>query len=178
MSKINLYAVTIPPVIRALQNLEGLIGKAVAHAESFETPRHPASEYVEALLNDRLIFDQFTFKRQIQIASDTAKALAARLAGVEIPKYEDAEKTPEELVARIQKTIAFLETISPEQIIGKEEANVAMPYYKDKYLTGFEYATQYALPNFYFHVTTAYSILRKNGLKIGKSDFIGELALH
>ncbi len=178
MQETNLYAVTIPPMMRALQNLSGIIAKAAAHAESKGTERHPGAKYLEALLNDRLIFDQFNFIRQVELASDHAKGLAARLAGVQVPKYEDVEKTSEDLAERIQKTIAFLETIHPEQIIGREAEKIAMPYHQDKYLTGIDYAMQYALPNFYFHITTAYSILRKNGVNIGKRDFLGELALH
>lgn len=177
MNETNLYTITIPPMMRALKNLSLLISKAAAHAETKGTERHPASKHLEALLSDRLVFDQFNFIRQVQIASDNAKGTACRLAGIEIPKYEDTEKTDMELIARIEKTLEFLKTIKPEQIIGKENAQIVMPYHQDKYLTGFEYATEYALLNFYFHITTAYSILRKNGVNIGKRDFIGELPL-
>src|SRR3990167_7141771 len=133
--------------------------------------------FEEALLNDRLIFDQFPLANQIRIACDNAKGGAARLAEVEIPAFEDNEKTIAELQARIAKTLAFLKTIKPEQIIGKEGIKVSLSYWDGKSLTGFEYATQYLIPNFRFHVVTAYAILRKNGVPIGKSDYIGVLPL-
>jgi hypothetical protein len=99
------------------------------------------------------------------------------LAEVEVPKHEDNEKTFAELVARIDKTLAFVATIQPEQIIGKEAIKVTLPYWQDKHMTGFEYATEFVLPNFYFHLTTAYAILRKNGVDIGKEDYMGGLPL-
>ena len=114
---------------------------------------------------------------QIQRVSDNAKNGIARIAGIEAPKMEDAEKTVAELQARIEKTLAFLKTIKPEQLIGREEAKVSLPYWNGKSLTGFEYATEYLMPNFYFHLVTAYSILRKNGVDVGKDDYIGGLPL-
>ena len=99
------------------------------------------------------------------------------MAEIEIPKYEDDEKTIPELKARIEKTIAFLKSIAPEKITGKEGIKVSLPYFPIKYITGFEYATEYLLPNFYFHIVTAYSILRKNGVDIGKKDYINGLPL-
>ncbi|MDO8552785.1 MAG: DUF1993 domain-containing protein [bacterium] len=177
MQQTNLYAVTVPPMIKALSMLPKIMDKAIAHAESRGTERHPGSKHLASLLNDRLVFDQFHFIRQVQIACDNAKGGAARLAEVEIPVYEDNEKTVDELKARIEKTIAFLKTIKPEQIIGKEEIKITLPYWKNRYATGFEYATEYLLPNFYFHIVTAYSILRKNGVDIGKKDFINGLPL-
>lgn len=173
----NLYTITVPPMMKALDALSKLTDKAAAHAETKATERHPASKHLESLINDRLVFDQFSFIRQVQIACDNAKGGAARLAEIEIPKYEDAEKTVEELKARIEKTLAFLKTIEPEQITGKEEIRISLPYFQTKCITGFEYATEYLLPNFYFHIVTAYSILRKNGVEIGKADYIGGLPL-
>ena len=99
------------------------------------------------------------------------------MAEIEIPKYEDDEKTIPELKARIEKTIAFLKSIAPEKITGKEGIKISLPYFPTKYITGFEYATEYLLPNFYFHIVTAYSILRKNGVDIGKKDYINGLPL-
>ena len=170
----NLYTVTIPPMRKTLDALSKIVDKAAGYAESKKTPKR---NFEEALLNDRLIFDQFPFINQVRIACDNAKGGAARLAEVEIPKFEDNEKTVEELKARIDKTLAFLDTIKPEQIIGKEGITVSLSYFPGKYFTGFEYATEYLMPNFYFHVVTAYSILRKNGVNIGKSDYIGGLPL-
>lgn len=173
----NLYAVTVPPMMKALDALSKWMDKAVEHAESKGTERHPGSKHLASLLNDRLVFDQFHFIRQVQVACDNAKGGASRLAEIEIPVYEDNEKTVDELKARIEKTIAFLQTIKPEQIIGKEEIKITLPYFPTKYITGFEYTTEYLMPNFYFHIVTAYSILRKNGVDIGKKDYINGLPL-
>ncbi len=165
----NLYTVSIPPTIRALTNLSALLEKALIHASLKKAD-------VLHLMNDRLVFDQFPFTRQVQIACDNAKGTAARIAGMEPPTFEDTEKTPEELKARIDKTVAFLKTIQPEDVIGEEERQVAIYYMPGKYLPAFEYVVDMALPNFYFHMVTAYSILRKNGVDIGKSDYLGSFA--
>ena len=179
MQETNLYAITIPPMMKALDALSKLMDKAMVLAESKGNERRPGSVHMEALLNDRLIFDQFNFIKQVQVACDNAKGGAARLAEIEIPVYEDNEKTVGELKARIEKIIAFLKTIKPEQITGKEGIKISLPYpnFKGRYFTGFEYATEYLLPNFYFHIVTAYSILRKNGVDIGKKDYINGLPL-
>lgn len=170
----NLYSITIPPIVKALESLSKILDKAAAYAESKKTPKRT---FEEALLNDRLIFDQFPLAAQVRIACDNAKGGAARLAEIEIPKFEDDEKTIAELQARIEKTLAFVRSIKPEQIIGKEGIRVSLPYWDGKSLSGFEYATQYLMPNFFFHVVTAYAILRKNGVPLGKSDYIGGLPL-
>ncbi|MBI5644823.1 DUF1993 domain-containing protein [Candidatus Kaiserbacteria bacterium] len=170
----NLYTITIPPMIKALGALSALLEKAKVHADTKKTPHR---SFEEALLNDRLVFDQFPFIRQVQIASDNAKNSAKRLGEVDVPTFDDTEKTVDELKMRLEKTVAFLKTVRPEDIKGKESSKVSLPYWNGKSLTGFEYATEYLIPNFYFHVTTAYSILRKNGLEIGKDDYIGGLPL-
>ena len=177
MSQTNLYTVTVPPMIKALKALSAILDKAMEHAKTKASERRPAEQQMEALLNDRLVFDQFALMRQIQIACDNAKGAVGRLAEIEVPKFDDTEKTYEEIKARIAKTVAILESVKPEQIIGKEEIKVTLPYFANKYFTGFEYATEYLQPNFYFHVTTAYAILRKNGLNIGKADYMGGLPL-
>jgi hypothetical protein len=177
MQETNLYTITILPMKKALLALSGLLDKTTAHAETKKLAWMPASQHEAALLNDRLIFDQFPLVRQIQIACDNAKGCAARLSGRENPKYEDTEKTIAELKARIEKTIAFLDSMKPEEMIGKEGVQITLPYFPGKYMTGFEYVTEYVFANFYFHVTTAYAILRKNGLDIGKNDYIGGLPL-
>lgn len=177
MEKTNLYSVTIPPMIKTLAALSRLLDKVSAHADSKQLEWHPAGMQEDALLQSRLISDQFPFVRQVQVACDNAKGCAARLAEIEIPKYEDNEKTIVELKARIDKTVAFMQTIKPEQIAGKEDVSVSLPYWGGKSLDGFTYVTQYLIPNFYFHVATAYSIMRKNGVVIGKDDFIGGLPL-
>lgn len=174
MQETNLYTLTIPLMVKALTSLDKILERAAAHAESKKTPKR---SFEEALLNDRIIFDQLPLISQVRIACDNAKGGAARLAEVEIPTFEDDERTIADLKARIAKTLAFLETITPEQVVGKESVKILLPYWNGKHTTGFEYVTEYLLPNFYFHVTTAYSILRKNGVDIGKSDYIGGLPL-
>jgi uncharacterized protein len=177
MQETNLYTITVPPMIKALDGLSKLMDKAIVHAESKGTDRHPGAKHLGSLLNDHLIFDQFSFTNQVQIATDNAKGGAARLAEIEIPAYEDKETSVPELKARIEETIAFLKMLEPKQIIGKEGIKVSLPYHPTKYLTGLEYVTEYLLPNFYFHIVTAYSILRKNGVDIGKKDYINGLPL-
>ncbi len=174
MEQTNLYTVTIPPMMKALEALKGVLEKGKKHAEG---KKLSWMDFEHALLGDRLIFDQFPLMRQVQVACDNAKGGAARLAEVEIPKFEDDEKTIDELIARIDKTLAFVKTIKPDQVIGKEAIKVTLPYWENKHMTGFGYATEYLLPNFYFHLTTAYAILRKNGVEIGKADFMGGLPL-
>ena len=161
-------------MLKALAALVGVLNKAKAHAES---KKLSWMDFEPALLTDKLVFDQLDFTKQVQVACDNAKGVAARLAEVEIPKFEDNEKTFTELATRVQKTIDFVKSIKPEQVIGKEGVVVSLSYWNGKTLTGFEYVTEYAMPNFYFHITTAYSILRKNGINIGKSDYIGTLSL-
>lgn len=177
MQTTNLYVITVPPMIKALKMLSHLLDKGMEHAETKASERQPASKHMEALLQDRLVFDQFPLIRQIQIASDNAKGAVGRLAGIDIPKFEDNEKTLEEIKERITKTIQVLEEVKPEQIIGQEDVKVTLPYHPNQYFTGLEYVTEYLLPNFYFHVTTAYAILRKNGVNVGKIDFLRDLPL-
>lgn len=171
----NLYTMTIPPMRKMLSNLSGILDKANQHAHSKAGGHFTPEVHTEALLNERLVFDQFDLKRQIQIVSDNAKGGAARIAGIEPPVFEDTEKTIEELKARLEKTIAFLDTIKPEQVVGQEARPVTLPYWPDKPMAAFDYATEYLLPNFYFHAVTAYSILRKNGVDLGKADYMGSI---
>jgi len=165
-----MYTATVPMMKRALEKLSALLDKADAFAKERNID-------ASVLLNSRLVADQFPFVKQIQIASDNAKGCAGRLAGVEIPVFPNTETTVAELKERVQKTIDFLNTIKPEQIDGGEERMVDYPYAKGKVMTGYDYATEHAIPNFFFHVTTAYSILRHNGVQIGKKDYIGPLSL-
>ncbi len=173
----NLYTVTVPPMAKTLTALSKLLDKVDTHAESKKLDWHPTGMQQDALLQSRLISDQFPFVRQVQVACDNAKGCVARLAEIEIPKYEDTEKTIPELKARIDKTIAFMQSVKPEQIIGKEGVEISLSYWGGKSLDGFTYVTEYLIPNFYFHVATAYSIMRANGVQIGKDDFIGGLPL-
>lgn len=161
-------------MLKSLKSLKIVLQKAKSHADS---KKLSWMDFEEALTHDRIIFDQFPFLKQIQVACDNAKGLAARLAEIEVPKHEDTEKTLAELMTRVDTTIAFLETIEPGQIIGKEGVKISLAYWNGKHMTGYEYATEYALPNFYFHITTAYTILRKNGVGVGKYDYMADLPL-
>lgn len=163
-----LFEVTIAPFTKVLHNLNMIMDKADAYAKSkkFET---------EVLLNDRLSPDMFTLTRQVQIACDTAKLCAARLAGKEAPKNDDTEKTLADLKTRIQTTIQYLETFTKKDFEGAEVRHISQPRWEGKYLTGTEYVLHHAVPNMYFHVTAAYAILRHNGVDIGKKDYLGEL---
>lgn len=174
---INLYSISIPPMIKSLKAFIPILAKAKAHAQQKATERHPLEKQLSALLNDRLIFDQFNFIKQLQVTTDNAKAGAARLAEINPPKFEDTETTLDEIIARLEKTITFLESIDSKKVIGNDELKITLNYFAGKYFTAFEYVSEYLLPNFYFHLTTAYSILRKNGLDVGKVDFIGGLPL-
>jgi uncharacterized protein len=167
---VSMYLSSVPQFLRALTNLRAILEKAAAHAEAKKiTP--------SVLVNARLYPDMFPLSRQVQIATDHAKRAVSRLAGIEPPKYEDNESTFPELVARINKTIAFLETIKPEQIDGSEDKTITLSMH-DRTLTfkGMPYLLDYVLPNFYFHVITAYAILRHSGVEIGKQDFLGKIA--
>jgi len=167
---ISMYPASVTIFLRTLANLKAILEKAAAHAEARKiTP--------SVLLNARLYPDMFPLSRQVQIATDNAKGAASRLAGIEPPKYEDNETSFEELVARIDKTIAFLETFKPEQIDGSEDKTITLPM-RDRTLTfkGLPYLLEYVLPNIYFHTTTAYAILRHNGVEIGKQDFLGKIS--
>lgn len=172
----DLFSFTIIPFIRSLEALAAMLDKARAHAQSKQPEWLPAGAMESALLNDRIIFDQFPLIKQVQIACDNAKGCAARLAEIENPKHEDSEKTFDELQERIQKTLDFMKTIGAKQINGKEDILISLPYWQGKQMRAADYVTEYLVPNFYFHMTTAYSILRKNGIDIGKADYTGPLS--
>jgi hypothetical protein len=164
---ISMYQVSVPRFANILKNLSAILDKAQAHAEGKKID--PL-----VLTSDRLFPDMFPLTRQVQVACDGAKGAVARLAGVDIPKHEDTEKTFDELKARIAKTVEFVESFKPAQIDGSEDKEVLLTIGgKEIKMTGMNYLLGRALPNFYFHVTTAYNILRHNGVEIGKRDFIG-----
>jgi uncharacterized protein len=163
----SIYDASIPPMIRMLENLSRILDKAVAQAEAERID--PSS-----LLEGRLAPDMFPLPRQIQIASDAAKACAARLAGIEPPAMPDTETNFSELQHRIGKTIDFLKTVRAEQIDGAEDRTVTVKLREGtRDFVGRDYVNNWALPNFYFHVTTAYDILRHKGITIGKPDYLG-----
>ena len=167
---VTMYQASVPQFLRMLGNLKSILEKAESWAA--DKKLDPA-----VLLNMRLAPDMFPLKRQSQIATDSAKGCAARLAGVEIPSYPDTEETFVELKARLQKTMDFLASFAPEQIDGSEDKAITLnfPSMELKF-SGRDYLFQFVQPNFYFHLTTAYAILRHNGLDIGKMDFIGRPA--
>jgi len=166
---ISMYQASVPPLVRSLTNLGGILEKAAAHAEAKKID--PA-----ALVSDRLYPDMFPLSRQVQIATDVARRGIARLAGQEAPPVEDKETTFPELIARIQQSITYLQTFTPEQIDGSEEKSITVPLGKDKSMDmpGLPFLLSIILPNVYFHVTTTYNILRHNGVEVGKMDFLGQ----
>lgn len=168
---LTLYTATVPAFIRTLEQLQKQLTKARAHAEA----THPRDPHI--LLQDRLVFDQFPLVRQIQITCDIAKNQTAYLAGMEPPHYEDTEKTFEDVHARIEHTLAFLRSLSASQFQGRDNELIPFKYAPGKGLSAWDNALQYALPNFYFHAATAYAILRKNGVHVGKGDWLGTLPL-
>jgi uncharacterized protein len=167
MSSISMYNASAPRLANALKNLSAILDKAVAHAEARKIDP-------TVLLQARLYPDMLPLLRQVQIASDNAKGCVARLAGLEVPRYEDSEKSFDELKARIAKTLDFVASVRPEQIDGTEDRDITLKLGpREVQFKGLQYLCGFVLPNFYFHVTTAYDILRHNGVELSKSDFIG-----
>ncbi|MGH8446778.1 MAG: DUF1993 domain-containing protein [Solimonas sp.] len=164
---ISMYQASVPVFIRMLGNLKTLLEKGGTYAE--------ARKFDGTVLSDcRLYPDMFPLSRQVQIATDTAKGCGARLAGIDAPKFDDTERTIPELAARLDKTIDFLKTLKPEQIDGSETRAVSLPTRNGPiHFDGLSYLLTFAQPNFYFHVTTAYNLLRHNGVEIGKPDYLG-----
>jgi uncharacterized protein len=166
--QLSMYAASVPPVKQML----GALGKILEKAEA-----HVAAKKLEpaALLQARLYPDMFTFTRQVQIACDFAKGLAARLANVELPSFEDSEQSFAELRARVARTLAFVEGVEAARFEGSEARTIVLrpgtP--QERSFNGRDYLLHYALPQFYFHLTTAYALLRHNGLEIGKLDYMG-----
>ena len=163
-----MYQGSVPVFVRALNNLAAILEKAAAYAEGKKID--PA-----ALLTCRLFPDMLPLSRQIQIASDSAKGGVARLAGGEPPKYEDNEASFADLIGRLRKTVAYLESIKAEQLDGSEDKTVSWKTQTTtRTMQGMPYLLSHVTPNVYFHVTTAYAILRHCGLEIGKQDFLGK----
>lgn len=166
---ISMYQASVPVFVNSLQNLSTILHMAAAHAEQKKIDP-------SVLIGLRLVPDMLPLSRQIQLASDNSKGPAARLADVERPAFADTETTFDELQARIAKTIAFLESIDAAKIDGSEDRRVTLQAGgKDMHFRGQAYLLYFALPNFFFHVTTAYAILRHAGVGIGKLDFLGPL---
>jgi uncharacterized protein len=166
---ISMYQASVPPCVRMLNNLATILEKAAAHAEARKIDP-------TVLVNARLFPDMFPLSRQVQIASDIAKAGASRLSGSTAPAFEDTEKTLPELIERCRKTAAYLETLQPEQVDGSEEKTVSWTVRGNtRTMIGLPYLLNFVIPNVHFHVATAYNILRHNGVEIGKQDFLGQM---
>jgi hypothetical protein len=165
---VSLYDVCIPVFTQSLTNLATLLDKAASFAGSkkLDPKVFPAT---------RLIADMLPLSSQVQIACDNAKGAAARLAGVDIPKHADTETTIEELKERVTKTLDFIKTIKRDQVEGAESREIVLQFPQTTLkFTGIDYVTNFALPNFFFHVAMAYALLRTNGVDIGKRDFLGQ----
>jgi hypothetical protein len=166
---ISVFDQTVSAMSRGLLNLDAIVSKAEEYAE--EKKINPV-----VLIQARLYPDMLPFVAQIRIATDTAKGAAARLCGVNMPKWADDEATFEEIHGRIRKALNYLSGFKPDQFEGSETKNIELKLpNRTMQFVGRDYVLGFALPNFYFHVTTAYNILRHNGLVIGKQDFLGEL---
>lgn len=163
----SMSAASVPVYKHMLKNLNHFLDKAAAHAE--------AKKFDQAnLINYRLAPDMLPFSKQVQIACDTAKIAVARIAGVEWPKHEDNETTFAQLEERIKKTLEFIETVPAAKLDGTEEKELEIPVSREKKraMKAKDYLRFHALPNFFFHVTTAYAILRHNGVELGKVDYL------
>lgn len=163
-----LYDITITQFVKGLNQLNTFFDKASHYAETKKFD-------VDVLLNSRLAPDQFPFIRQVQMACDTAKLGVSRLTAKDAPTNDDTEKTLDELKARVASTISYLEKFSEKDFADSTTRHVTTPRWDGQYLLGSEYVLNHVLPNFYFHITTAYSILRANGVDVGKKDYLGKM---
>jgi len=166
---ISMHQASAPVFVRGLSSLKTVLTKGAAHAAAKKIDE-------SVFINARLFPDMLALNRQVHVATDFARGTVARLAGQEPPKWEDNETTFAELIARVDRTIEAVKSFSAAQIDGSEARAVTRPVRGEpKTFTGINYLLQYAMPNFYFHATTAYAILRSNGVEVGKADFIGAL---
>jgi len=163
----QLYDYSVTSFVRTLTGLKGILEKGKHYADDKKID-------FSVLLQTRLVPDQFPLAKQIQIATDTAKLFVSRLSALEAPKFADTETTYDEFQARIQATIDFLKTAKPEDL-SVADKKITFPWNKEVCLDGQEYALYFAIPNFYFHVVTAYSILRSCGVNVGKTDYLAGL---
>jgi hypothetical protein len=166
---ISMYQASVPPALRALANLSTILEKAEAHCAARKIEP-------EALLNARLYPDMLSFVHQVQIVSDNAKGAAARLAGIAPPSYPDNETSFAELKTRLAKTMEFVKSVPATQIDGSEGREIVLPVGGGRSVKfkGLDYLLGFFLPNLYFHVATAYDILRHSGVEIGKRDYLGD----
>lgn len=166
---LSMHAMTVGQFVPMLKNL----GKILEKAEAYAAAKKVEAGVIEGL---RLAPDMLSFARQVQLASDFAKNSVARLAGLEAPKFEDNEKTLEELKARVARTIDWLQGIQAAQLEGAESRHIVIPLRtRTLEMDGLPFLQKWALPNFYFHVTTAYALLRHVGVEVGKQDYLGSV---
>lgn len=162
----DIYDLTVPQLKRALRNVDRWLEKASGHPDAAK------------LLTARLAPDQFNFTRQVQTAADNAKMMPGRLAGREWPSHPDTESSFEQLRARLASVIAYLETFQRADFAEAAEREIKLPWMKDgQFMKAHDYLVEFGLPNFYFHVVTAYGILRHGGVSLGKIDFLGQITL-
>lgn len=169
MDATMLYNLVIRENTQMLKNMSTWLNKAAEHVKTKEDAE------IGTLLQQRLVFDQYPLLKQIQATCDSAKFAAARLTGKEPPKHPDTETTFEQLQTRIQSVITYLNTYKTEDFKNTATQKIQQSWMPGKYLEPMDYLTQMALPNFFFHATTAYAIMRANGVDIGKTDYIGEM---
>lgn len=163
-----IFELTITQFTKMLHNLAAILDKAAGYADSKKFD-------VSVLMESRLAPDQFNLIKQVQIVCDTAKLGASRLTGKEAPKHDDTEKTLADLKTRIASTITYLESFTPKDYNEASTRHISQPRWEGQYLTGEEFVQHHMIPNFYFHLTTTYAILRHNGVDIGKKDYLGKM---
>lgn len=164
------YEMTVPVFTKMLENLDHLLSKGAAYAVEKGINE-------ETLLGNRLAPDMFPLSRQIQIATDNAKGAVARLCGIEAPIMDDTETTVIELHARIAKTLTFIGSLTEDQFADAESRHIFIKWYPGQHFTADSYVSEYAIPNFFFHTTIAYALLRVMGAEVGKQDYLGQLTL-
>lgn len=160
--------IVVHQYIKGLEGLKTIMTKAKVHADEY---KFDANKYLDI----KLAPDMFNFCKQIQMTTDNAKGAVARLAGVENPVFTDDEKSFEELLARVDKTIAFITKYKEDNFSNYKNQKISFPWYPGAYLNGHDYLVSFAIPNFYFHLTTSYNLLRNAGVNIGKTDYLGNL---
>ncbi|MFM2424235.1 MAG: hypothetical protein RLZZ70_626 [Candidatus Parcubacteria bacterium] len=162
----TIYEFSVPVLVKGLRGLKTILEKA-----------QTAGVDESVLLSDALAPDMFPFVKQVQIACDNAKGAVARLSGQEVPVHEDVETSLAELIARVEKTITYVESVTAAMLEDAHDRSVTLPYFPGLYMTGYDYLREFVLPNFFFHITTAYALVRRNGVTIGKSDYLAGLPL-
>lgn len=165
------FHLTVPVYIKYLRNLRAILEKT----EEWKKEKKIDDA---TILGSRLAVDMLPLVSQVRIASDNAKGTAAQLAGVIPPKMSDTEASLIELMKRCDDTVIFLETLKPEQFEGAAERKVTLPYFPGKYFLGKDFVQEYGIPNFFFHIVTAYAILRHLGLPVGKGDYVGGMTMY